>query len=332
MVEVGGYTPDVRSWLAINPDSELLPVARANGITHFQPVPSGGIVNGLSGVMQLQGWTSEEMTVHSPAALHLTWPSLTLDTRPKHHFKGKQKWKSLEDQAEERRARLHELNRFFSEAAAYAKARQRKTAPLNPAWEAMTPFLDGRIPLVVHADELRQIRTAIDWAATNQFRIILAGARDAWHLAGELASNNIPVIYEHVFTLPATDTDPHDIHFKAPALLQRAGVKLILGEGPGSDAASNARNLPYSAAQAITHGLPESETLKAITLNAAEILGLAHRLGSIEAGKEATLIATDGGLFDIRSNVKHMWIGGHPIDLQSRHTRLYNRYKARPAP
>lgn len=333
--EVGAYAPDVKSWLAVNPDSELLPVARANGITHFLAVPMGGIITGQSGLIAMRGWTSEEMAVQRPVALHLFWPGMSLDTTPKELMKDKSKWKSFEDQAEERQKKLKEIDDFFEDARAYAKAKQAANdgeADFNkvPAWEAMLPFLRGEIPLMIHADELRQIKACVNWAVAHQYKMILAGGRDAWRAVDLIAAKQIPVIYESTFDQPARDSDPYDVHFTAPALLQRAGVKVIFAPGLGGMTAAHARNLPYAAAQAVAFGLPEAEALKGLTLYPAQVLGVADRLGSLEAGKEATFFAADGNILDIRASVKRMWIAGEEVSLESRHTRLYEKYKHRP--
>src|SRR3989442_397266 len=341
--EVGEYTPDVEAWAAVNPDSELIPVARANGITHFLPVPSGGIVAGQSGLMVVDGWTTEDMTVKKPVALHLFWPGMELNTTPKEEFKDKSKWKSLEDQAKERREKIRALEDFFAEARDYSKAREaggRNGLPSKnviPAWEAMLPYLRGARPVMVHADDERQIQSAVQWAATNSFKIILAGARDAWKVAGLLATNNVPVIFERIYnqgsdlsSTPARDTYRYDVYFAAPETLRKAGVKVIFSGGLGGDAAATIRNLPYTAAQAAAFGLPEEEALKGITLYPAEILGVAHRIGSIEAGKEATIFAAHGNILDIRSNVKRMWICGEGSKLQKPHTRAFEKKKTTP--
>jgi len=144
-----------------------------------------------------------------------------------------------------------------------------------------------------------------------------------------LAANRIPVVYEHVYTQPARDTDAYDVHFKAPAVLQKAGVTVALNVG-GGWRASLVKNLPYDAAQAVAFGLPEAEALKGITFYPAQLLGVGDRLGSIEPGKEATLFAADGNILDIRVNVKRMWIAGREVSLENRHTRLYEKYKNRP--
>ena len=339
MTESGDYHPEIQSWLAVNPDSELIPVARANGVTHALPVPAGGVVSGQSGLIALDGWTSEQMAVKKPIALHVFWPSLALDTTPKEQFTDKSKWKSLDDQSKERGQRLKELEDFFDEAKAYAKGRATGSQPLVPAWEAMSPYLRGELPVMVHADDLRQIKSAVAWAETNQFRLVLAGARDAWMVADLLAAKKVPVIYERVFNMgyplaatTARDTSAYDVHFSAPGVLHQAGVKVAFSESLGGDNAATVRNLPYSAAQAVAFGLPLEEGLRGITLYPAQMLGVADRLGSIEVGKEASLIAVTGHILDIRSQVKRVWIAGRETSVETRHTRLYEKYKGRPLP
>lgn len=331
--EVGDYTPDVESWIAVNPDSELLPVARANGVSHFEPVPLGGVVSGQSGLVALEGWTPEEMTIRKPMAMHVFWPEMDLDTTPKETARDKSKWKSLDEQAKERHEKIKSLDDFFAEARAYAKALDaaRNGAPAprrNPPWEAMVPVVRGEVLLIIHANDVRQIRAAVSWAATNHLRFALAEGRDAWKVAGLLAEHNVPVIYDHVFTLPARDTDAHDAQFVAPEVLRKAGVKVVFATGTASE--SLVKNLPYHAAQAVAYGYPADEALKGITLYPAQVAGMAERLGSIEPGKEATLFAADGDILDIRANVKRMWIAGKEVSLESRHTRLYEKYRNRP--
>jgi imidazolonepropionase-like amidohydrolase len=334
--EVGDYTPDVESWVAVNPDSELLPVARANGIAYFEPVPGGGMVAGQSGLLAMDGWTYEQMIVKKPVALHVFWPGQALNTTPKESAPDPAKWKSLDDQAKERRAKLKSLADFFEEAKAYAKAKAAATAgnaaapEKIPAWEAMLPYVRGELPIVIHADEVRQIRSAVNWAATNHYKVFIAGGRDAAMVAGLLATNKIPVIYEDTFVQPVRDTESYDVHFSTPEVLHRAGVTVVFSVGPYSFGAGMARNLPYNAAQAMAFGLPEGEALKGITLYAAQLMGVADRLGSIEAGKDATLFVADGDIFDIRANVKRLWIAGQEVSLENRHTRLYEKYKNRP--
>jgi imidazolonepropionase-like amidohydrolase len=337
--EIGDdFTPDVESWIAVNPGSELIPVTRANGITSFEPVPKGNLISGQSALVATAGWTTEQMTIRKPIALHLFWPDMELDTTPKDRARDKSKWKSLEEQAKERRARLRAIEDFFEEAKAYAKAKDaaakgNASAPEEiPAWEAMLPYVRGELPIMIHADEIRQIRAAISWVTTNRYQVILAGARDAWMAADLLAAKQIPVIYGHTFTQPVRDAASYDVQFRAPEVLHRAGVQVTFSLGSDSFNAALIQNLPYSAAQAVAFGLPEAEALKGLTLYPARIAGVADHLGSIEPGKDATLFAADGDILDIRSHVKRMWIAGQEVSLENRHTRLYEKYRNRPRP
>jgi imidazolonepropionase-like amidohydrolase len=337
--ESGEFTPDVESWIAVNPDSELIPVTRANGIAYFEPVPEGGLVSGQSGLVATEGWTSEQRAIKKPIGLHLFWPRMDLDASARERGGrrgGGGKAKSVEEQAADRRAKLRSTQDFFDEAKAYDKAKDASakgsvSAPEKiPAWEAMLPYVRGELPIMVHADETRQIKAAVDWAETNHYKMILVGGRDAWMNAELLASKKIPVVYSDTFTLPSHDTESYDVHFKAPEVLRKAGVQVVFGNGLGSMDAALTKNLPYSAAQAVAFGMPEAEALKGITLYPAQLAGVADRLGSIETGKEATFFVADGDILDIRSHVKRMWIAGKEVSLEDRHTRFYEKYKNRP--
>ena len=329
--EVGEYSADVSAWIAVNPDSELIPVARANGYTHAHVVPSGGTVSGFSGLIQLDGWTIEDLTVEKAVALHLRWPGFGLDTTPRPP--GKDSGPSLEDQVRDRDRKLREIDSFFTEAAAYSEAKKvaKEGFKTVPAWEAMLPIVRKERPLWIHVNEARGIRSAAEWSVRRGFKAVIAGGRDAWREAAYLAEHRIPVAYEHVFTQPVRDTDPYDVHYSAPAVLSKAGVLLAFSEGTEQFGASNIRNIPYSAAQARAFGLPYEDAVRGLTLNAAKMLGVSDRLGSIEPGKEATLFIADGDVLDLKAQVKRMWIRGREVDLSSRHTRLYEKYRKRPS-
>ena len=332
--EVGEFTPDVEAWVSVNPDSELIPVARANGFTHALVAPMGGTITGASGLIKLAGWGVEDMTVKTHAALHLWWPVMTLNTRPKETLHDPDKYKSPKEQTRARDKKLKTIDEFFNEAEAYARARKAGGPDFRkvPAWEGMLSALSGKQPIMVHANEVRQIKTAVAWAKRRKFKIVLAASRDAWQVADLLAKEKVPVIFDNVFTLPQRDTDPHDIHFRAAGILHKAGVKVAHSEPIGSWGASRVRNIVYAAAQSMAYGLPREAALRSLTLHPAQMLGVADRLGSLTPKKEATFIAVDGDIFDIRANVKHMWIAGKKISLRSRHTRLYEKYKNRPKP
>lgn len=324
--EVGAYTPEVTAWVSINPDSELIPVARVNGITHVNAMPSGGVVAGQSSLIRLAGWTIEDLAEKRQTGLNIYWPSMDLNTSPDNK-------KPLKDQDRDRKMALRELDRFFDEATAYAKARAAGSASVDvvPAWEAMLPYVRGELPVFVHAEEIRQLRAALKWIEARKLKAAIFGCRDAWQMAHEMATAKIPVVYDAVHELPDGEIDGYDAHFKAPALLVEAGVSVAISLGKDMEE-SRARNLPYAAAQAMAYGLSADAALRSVTLAPAEILGVADRLGSIEVGKEASLFAADGDILDIRSNVKQLWIAGEEVSLETRHARLYEKYRNRPKP
>jgi imidazolonepropionase-like amidohydrolase len=334
--EVGDFVPDVESWIAVNPSSEIIPVVRANGVAYVEPAPQGAVVTGQSSVVALDGWTTEQMVFKKNAALHVVWPEMELDLTPKDKFSGdKSKWKSVEDQAKERDKKIRMLNDFFFDARAYSAAKSAAETnsakpQLVPAWEAMIPYVRGELPVMIHANETRQIKQAIHWVQTNALKGVIVGGRDAALVTNELVAAKLPVVYENVYTPRVRETESYDAHFKTPFLLQKAGVKVVISMGPETFDAPLTKNLPYQAAQAIAFGLPEAEALKSITLYPAEVMGVADKIGTIEVGKEASFFAMDGSVFDLRAHVKQMWIAGREVSLENRHTRLYQKYKNRP--
>lgn len=329
VAETGDLNPEVATAIAVNPDSELIAVTRANGITHAHGVPEGGLVSGSSAWLRLDGWTWEDLEATAPVAMHVRWPSFAVRRSPGAP--------SEDDQRRERDRRLQDLDALFDGAAAYARA---KAAPgagrridVDPKLEAMLPVLDGRLPVVVHASEIRQIRSALLWAGRRGVRMILStpSAGDAWRLKETLAARGIPVILEGVMQLPSREDDPYDAPYAAAANLHAAGVRLAIASGGGGGGAWAARNLPYQAAMAAAFGLPREDALRAITLDAAEILGVGKELGSIEVGKSASVILTDGDPLEIRTRVLASWIDGRSVALEeNRHDRLYRRYASRP--
>ena len=334
--EVGEFTPDVEAWISVNPDSELIPVARANGYTHALVAPLGGVVTGTSGLIKTAGWGVEDMTVKPRAALHIMWPVLSINATPKSALRNPDDYKSPKDQAKERERKLHAIDHFFDQAEAYAKAREahvdQEDFKTIPAWEGTLEAISSRQPIMVHANYERQITSAVAWAKRRGYRIIIAAGLDAWRVADLLAKEKVPVVLDNVFRLPQRDTDSHEVNFRAANVLHQAGVKVAHSVRMGSWGATEVRNITYAAARSMAYGLPRQTALQSITLYPAEMLGIGNQLGSLTVGKEATFIAVDGDLFDIRSNVKHMWIAGNPVSLESRHTRLYEKYKNRPKP
>ncbi|RMD90930.1 MAG: hypothetical protein D6813_08430 [Calditrichaeota bacterium] len=326
--EVGDIKPNVRAEVALNPDSELLPVTRANGVALAQSVPLGGLISGTSALIMLDGWTWEEMTLKAPMGVHVRWPYMAPIRSPFVR-------RSVEEQLKERDKQLRKIREAFAEARAYMKAKEaekQKGVPYHDTdlrWEAMIPVLKKEIPVFVHANEIRQIEAAIDWAGSEDINMVLVGGMDAWRVADELKAKNIPVILGGVHNLPMRRWEPYDTPFTVAKKLYEAGVKFCIGSTGSPFEAPNTRNLPYHAATAAAYGLPKEEALKAVTLYPAEILGVADRVGSIDVGKDATLIVTDGDPLEIRTHVEMEFIQGRKIDLESKHTQLYTKYRTK---
>lgn len=271
--EVGAINPNARALVAVNPDSELLPVARSNGVLAALAVPQGAAGGGFAGtsaLLQMDGWTWDDMALQREAALHLVLPSLRLNSdllQP-----------PLDTLADELRRftaqRLRQIDDAFEAAAAYARARA--SDPLRPAdarWEALLPVLRRERALFVHADELAQIRHALALAERHALELVIVGGADAWRIAGVLRERRVSVVIAGTHRLPLRRDDDVDAPYRLAARLAQAGVRYCIGRSGGPFAAANERNLPYEAATAVAHGLPRDEALKAITLYPAQILG-----------------------------------------------------------
>jgi imidazolonepropionase-like amidohydrolase len=325
IAELGTVNPALSTAIAVNPDSAVIPVTRANGLTHVLTVPTGGLVSGSSSLIRLDGWTWEDLRAAAPVALHLQWPAFN----PTRGWFGTKK--SPEELTKERTRKLEELERLLEGARAYATAKNgRPELAVDPQLEAMLPVLDGTTPVIVHAEELRQIKAAVAWAENENLRLILAGRKDMWRAAEMLAEKRVPVIVTNVLALPGREDELYDTAYATPARLHEAGVDFCIAGAANSFSASNTRNLPDQAAMAAAFGLPREAALEAITAAPARILGVGAELGSIEPGKSASLVITDGDILEIRTTVERVFIDGREADLTTRHTRLYERYAGRP--
>lgn len=323
--EVGDLNPSLRAEVAVNPDSELLPVARTGGVLLAHTSLRSGLIPGSSALIATQGWTWEDMTVRAPVAIFVRWPRMQIDRSGRHGD-------SPAKQVEAREARLHLLEEAFADARAYARAAGSARPPeADPQWEALRCLFGPEpTPVVVEADGILQLRAALDWARRHELRLIVAGGADAWRLAPQLAAQNVPVILGPTQALPRRDYEGLDAPFRNAATLREAGVRIAFSTGGDAFAAANARNLRLQAAQAVAHGLPARAAIHALTLGAAEILGAAERVGSLEPEKEATLFVASGDILETATRVEAAWIGGDPVELRDRQQTLYERYRSRP--
>jgi imidazolonepropionase-like amidohydrolase len=327
LAETGALNPNARAQAALNPDSEHIPISRSNGILTALSVPlSTGLIAGTSTLIRMDGWTSEDLALRSAVALHVFWPNLTINRDPNFPRPVAEQQRTIDEN-------LKKLRDAFASARAYLKAKEGAGKPTDTdsRWEAMLPALRGTVPVFVHANEVKQIESAVAWAKTEKLKITLVGGLDAWRVIDLLKANDIAVIVSPVLALPLRREDPFDAPFTNPAKLQAAGVRFcIANDGADAELGTMAdRNLPYQAGKAAAYGLPPAEALRAITLYSARILGVGDELGSIETGKRATVIVTDGDPLEIPTHVEQAYIDGAKIDLSNRQIRLYEKYQKR---
>lgn len=344
--ELGKFDPQLRAEVAINPSSEHIPVTRANGITTVITLPmsaggeggggrrgggGGSIITGQAALVHLDGWTWEEMEIKKSAGMAMRLPTIISgggrfgggDMPPDiaARFSYSESKKNYETE-------LRELKEFFEEARRYQKAKAAggKGFQTDLKFEAMLPVLEGKEPLIVMASRERAIKDAVQFADQQKVHVIIADPRELGKMGPELKARNIPAILGPTLALPLHEDDPYDSAFTLPGEFYKAGVKFAFGTFNNEFS----RNLPYQAATAVAFGLPYDEALKAVTLNAAQIWGVSDKIGSIEEGKSADLMVTDGDPLEARTQVKQLYINGKSVDLDNKHKRLYEKYLNRP--
>lgn len=320
--EAGDMNSNARAEVAVHPESKLIPVARSGGITITGTTPVGGLIAGTSAAILMDGWTWEEMTLKAPLGLTVNWPTMIYTASP---FSRQTKEEWMKD----RDARLKALNDAFAAARAYViakRAEQSKGIPRHDTdlrWEALIPVLERKIPVWVNANELTQIQAAITWAEKENVRLIIVGGRDAWRITNQLKAKNIPVIVTDVLSSPSRRWEEYDLVYSLPGKLKEAGILFCIS---GDTDPSNARNLNHHAATAAAFGLSKEDALKAVTLDAARVLGIDSLVGSIEPGKQATVLVVSGDILELSSTVEQVYIQGKTVDMRNMHKRLYDKY------
>ncbi len=328
--EIGDFNADLRAEVAFHPDSRRLLPGVAGGVLTANVVPDGDLFAGSSAAMRLAGWTWEEMTIAAPVGQHLRFPAQIRPTVG---------WRlpTAEEFEKTRTSRMRRLDQLVGEARGYDRARSAAEAGTGPAidvdprFESFRSVLAGTTPIFLWADEKTQIEKALDWAKQQGFtRLVLVSGPDAALLAPRLAEEKVPVILDGVLRLPDRPDDAYDAAYSAAGRLQAAGVRIAFTDGGTSE---NARNLPFHAAMAVAFGLQREAAHRALTSDAAAILGIADRVGSLAPGLEATFFVSDGDPLDIRSHVERSVIRGAEVDLtRDPQHELWERYRARPAP
>ena len=328
--EVGELNPNAKAITAVNPHSAHIAVTRVEGITNTLTAPTGGLISGQASLINLLGTAPKEMAVVSQFALVINYPRIGGGGGG---FGGFQPPANLSETLTANERRLDEIRKILRDAEAYGRARDAyakdKTLPRpdqNVVLEPLVPYVRGEQPVIFRADREAEIRGALRFADEMKLKPIILGGNDAWKVAGLLKEKNVPVILTGIFSLPSREDDAYDVLYEQPAKLQQAGVRFCISTG---DAGAEVRNLAQYAGMAAAFGLSKADAVKSVTLFPAQIMNVADRLGSIETGKMANLVVTDGDLLEIRSRIRYLFIDGRPVVLSSRHTELNDAFKNR---
>ncbi len=318
--EVGKLNPSVRSIIAYNTDSKIIPTVRSNGVLLAEIVPQGGLISGESSVVELDAWNWEDASYKMDIGIHLNWPNMTVFkvTNPAPGTSTEDEQKKNIDKA------LQEIKDLFNDAHAYSKVQN--PDPKNLNLEAMKGLFVGTKKLFVHANNVKQIIAAIAFCKEYHVKMVLVGGADAWRVTDILKQNNIPVVIGRTHSLPSRQDEDVDLPYKLPFLLQKAGV-IFCNSVEGS---WQVRNLMFNAGTDAAYGISKEEALTAITSNPAKILGLDKTVGTLEEGKDATIIISIGDALDMKtSNVEMAFIRGKQINLDNVQKQLYLKYMAK---
>ncbi len=330
--EVGDFNPNAKAIVAVSPYSAHIAVTRVEGITSVVSAPTGGLISGQATLINLLGTSPKEMAVTPTAALMINYPAL--GPRGGGGFGGGfgQQF-NLQDALTQGERQLEQIRKMLRDGEAYGRAQDAyakdNTLPRpnrDVVLEALVPYVRGQLPVMFRASREAEIKGAIRFAEEMKLKPIILGGDDAWKVASLLKEKNVPVIITGIFGLPRTEDDPYDIAYEQASKLQAAGVKFAISTG---DQGMEARNLPLYAGMAAAFGLSKGDALKAVTLYPAQIMNVGDKLGSIEVGKMANIVVTDGDLLEIRTKVKHLFIDGRLVPLTSRHTDLNDAFKNR---
>jgi imidazolonepropionase-like amidohydrolase len=332
VAETGDMNANAKAILGINPHTSHVNVTRVNGITTVLSIPQGGVISGQAAVINLNGSTQNEMSVVPEFGLVINFPRITLGGGGFNPF-AQQQPIEFGEAVRRRDQRIEDLKKLFRDAESYAKVQDAyakdKSLPMpvvNLKMAAMTPYVRGERPIIFTAERERDIRSVARFVADMKIKGIIFGGQEAWKAGDVLKQNNIAVIYTNIYNLPVREDDAYDFLFEAPAKMAQAGIKFCISTG---DSGAEVRDLPYQAGLAGAFGLSKEDALKSVTLYPAQILGIADRLGSIEQGKIANIVVTDGDILEPRTNIKHLFINGRMLPLTSRHTELFESFKDR---
>jgi len=321
--EIGDLNPNVRSIVAYNTDSKVINTLRSNGILLAGVYPDGSLLTGSSSVVQLDAWNWEDAAYATDNGIYLNMPSLLTRRGGRGGFGGFGQQQPQGDPIKRALDQLEVVKVFLREAKAYAEAPTHTTTNLK--LEAVKGLFTKKQKLFITCNIVKEMLVAVDFVKEFGFDVVIVGGSDSYLIADLLKQYNIPVILGQMHSLPTMVDDDVDQPYKTPAILQKAGVLFAISD---DDANTRSRNLPFNAGTAAAYGLSKEEALSAITLNAAKILGVADKTGSIEVGKDANIVISEGDILDMKSSIiTHAFIQGRTVDLTDKHKQLAERYK-----
>ncbi|NVK48707.1 MAG: amidohydrolase family protein [Cyclobacteriaceae bacterium] len=315
--EIGNVTPNMQALTAVNPNTEAIPVTRVSGVTTTLAVPQGGLFPGTAALINLVGYTPDQMFAGFKAVV-MNFPNSAR--------RGRWDRRSDDDIKKDNEKALKEANELWEKAKSYHELTS-KGAELDyyPEIEQLAKVVSGELPLMIEVNAASDIQNAIKWVEGKEAKVIFSGVKEGWRVADEIAKAKIPVITGPVQDLPSRESDRYDAAYANAGKMAKAGVKVALR----TNDSENVRNLPFHAAFAAAYGMGKEEAWKAVTINPAEIFGLQDQLGSVETGKVANLIVATEDPFETRAQIMHVFINGYRIPLSNRHIRLYQEFLER---
>ena len=321
--ELGDLTPQMQALTAVNPNSVAIPVTRISGVTTALTAPTGGLLPGQAALINLLGYTPEQMLVGGFRAVVLQYPATGR--------RGRFDRRSDEDIKKAAEKALKKLNETWDGAELYAQIDSAYTASPEtgrrpeyvPAMTALLPVVRGEQMLIIQANAASDINSALEWVKERGLeRVVLSGVAEGWRVADKIAEAGLACLVGPMLSNPTRQSDRYDKAYANIGLMHKAGVKVAIRTGESE----NVRNLPYNAGFAAAYGLGKEEALRAVTITPAEIFGVSDEIGSLEVGKKATLFVADGDPFETKTDIHHVFIDGYKVPMESRHTRLYDEF------
>ncbi|MEO0338557.1 MAG: amidohydrolase family protein [Bacteroidota bacterium] len=316
--EIGEVKPHMQALTAVNPNSVAIPVTRVSGVTTVVAAPAGGLIPGTAALINLVGYTPDQM--------YAGYKGVVMNF-PNSRRRGRFDRRSEDDIKKAYEKSMKNINKLWDQVELFAKTKSANAdTKYNPALEAMVPVLDGKMGLLIEVNSKDAILNALKWIKEKNIEnAVLTGVSEGWRVAEEIAEAGVPVITGPVLSTPTRSSDRYDRPYANAGIMHQAGVKVAIRTAD----TENVRNLPFNAGFAAAYGMGKKAALEAVTIVPAQIMGVSDEIGSLEVGKNANLFVADGDPFETKTLIKHVFINGYQIAIDSRHIQLYNEFLER---